>query len=68
MPQYSNLKIGSVVKNSKTGDVGIVKKIIYDKDRVFGVVVKTKKGRQKWIIQKRKKTLYSKVKDFLRLK
>lgn len=67
MSKNLQIKIGSLVKNYRTGEAGIVKHIIYTKYGVYWVIVKTKKGRQKWIFKIKKKTILKKIKDFLGL-
>ena len=55
-------KIGQIVKISQTGEVGVVKKVIHSQDRVFGVVVKTRTGRKKWVVRKTERSLWKKIK------
>ena len=55
-------KISQIVKNSQTGEVGVVKKVIHSQDRVFGVVVKTRTGRKKWVVKKTERSLWKKIK------
>ena len=56
-------KIGQIVKNSQTGEVGVVKKVIHSQGRVFGVIVKTRTGRKKWVVKKTERSLWKKIKN-----
>jgi len=56
-------KIGQIVKNSQTGEVGVVKKVIHSQGRVFGVIVKTRAGRKKWVVKKTERSLWKKIKN-----
>tara|TARA_B100000214_G_C23951140_1_gene620550 strand:- start:1201 stop:1404 length:204 start_codon:yes stop_codon:yes gene_type:complete len=63
MSSKLDFKIGQIVKNSQTGEVGVVKKVIYSRNKVFGVIVKTRTGRKKWIVKSPKESLWKKIKS-----
>ena len=65
MSEYLLPRKGSFIKNTKTGDVGIVKKITFINKDVYYAIVKTKKGRQKWIFKIKKKSIFEKIRKFL---
>jgi len=65
MSKHLQPRKGSLIKNSKTGDAGIIKKIMLINKDVYWAIVKTKKGRQKWIFKIKKKSIFKKIRKFL---
>ena len=61
MSNKSNLDAGDIVRNSQTGEVGIVKKVVYYREDIFAVIVKTRTGRQRWVVVKKKTSAYQRM-------
>jgi hypothetical protein len=66
MEDQHEFKIGQIVKNSQTGEAGVIKRVIYGQKGVFSVIVKTRTGKKRWVVKRRKESLWKKLKSLIR--
>jgi len=54
MKKKKPIRIGSLVKNLTTGEIGVIVDVIGDKNDPFGYIVKIPEGTRRWILRKKR--------------